>query len=96
MPSTQSYRDLVLLRDFAPPDLVAPPESEQDVAAILDVHRSWIAVIPERLLGGRGVEPTSTTTSAGVVSLDLRRLGRVLHVDAPRAAEVEAGVFGPH
>ena len=98
----KSYRDLVraLRREFAqPPDLVALPESEQDVAAILDwCAGSRIAVVPygggSSVVGG--VEPDVGDGFAGTVSLDLRRLGRVLHVDErSRAAEVEAGVLGP-
>ena len=98
----KSYRDLVraLRRDFPePPDLVALPESEQDVAAILDwCTGSRIAVVPygggSSVVGG--VEPDVGDGFAGAVSLDLRRLGRVLHVDErSRAAEVEAGVLGP-
>ena len=98
----KSYRDLVraLRRDFPePPDLVALPESEQDVAAILDwCTGSRIAVVPygggSSVVGG--VEPDVGDGFAGAVSLDLRRFGRVLHVDErSRAAEVEAGVLGP-
>jgi alkyldihydroxyacetonephosphate synthase len=98
----KSYRDLVraLRRDFPePPDLVALPESEQDVAAILDwCMGSRIAVVPygggSSVVGG--VEPAVGDGFIGAVSLDLRRLGRVLHVDErSRAAEVEAGVLGP-
>jgi alkyldihydroxyacetonephosphate synthase len=98
----KSYRDLVraLRREFPePPDLVALPESEDDVAAILDwCTGSRIAVIPygggSSVVGG--VEPDVGDDFAGAVSLDLRRLGRVLHVDErSRAAEVEAGVLGP-
>ena len=98
----KSYRDLVraLRRDFPePPDLVALPESEQDVAAILDwCTGSRIAVVPygggSSVVGG--VEPDVGDGFVGAVSLDLRRFGRVLHVDErSRAAEVEAGVLGP-
>ena len=98
----KSYRDLVraLRREFPePPDLVALPESERDVAAILDwCTESGIAVVPygggSSVVGG--VEPDVGDGFAGCVSLDLRRLGRVLHVDErSRAAEVEAGVLGP-
>ncbi|HEX4930115.1 MAG TPA: FAD-binding oxidoreductase [Gaiellaceae bacterium] len=98
----KSYRDLVrsLRREFPePPDLVALPESEQDVEAILDwCAGSRIAVVPygggSSVVGG--VEPDVGDGFAGAVSLDLRRLGRVLHVDERSgAAEVEAGVLGP-
>ena len=98
----KSYRDLVraLRRDFPEaPDLVALPRSEQDVAAILEwCTGSRIAVVPygggSSVVGG--VEPDVGDGFAGTVTLDLRRLGRVLQVDErSRAAEVEAGVLGP-
>lgn len=98
----KSYRDLVraLRREFPqPPDLVALPESEQDVGALLDwCGGAGIAVVPygggSSVVGG--VEPDVGERFAGAVSLDLRRLGRVLRVDErSRAAEVEAGVLGP-
>jgi len=98
----KSYRDLVraLRREFpSPPDLVALPESEQDVAALLDwCAGSGIAVVPygggSSVVGG--VEPDVDDRFTGAVSLDLCRLGRVLRVDErSRAAEVEAGVLGP-
>ena len=89
-----------LRREFpAPPDLVARAESEQDVAALLDwCTGAGIAVVPygggSSVVGG--VEPDVGERFTGAVSLDLRRLGRVLRVDErSRAAEVEAGVLGP-
>jgi alkyldihydroxyacetonephosphate synthase len=98
----RAYTDVV--RGFRgevdnPPDLVAFPASEQDVERIL----SWcaeegIAVIPYG--GGTsvvgGVEPRVGDGYAGVVTIDLGRLDRVLEVDrASRAALIQAGATGP-
>ena len=98
----KSYPETVraFARDFAnAPDLVALPESEADVAAVLDWGSgAKVAVIP---FGGGssvvgGVEPAVGGGYAGAVSLDLRRLDRVLEVDATsRAARIESGIRGP-
>lgn len=82
-----------------PPDLVAYPENEADVAAVLDwASGANVAVIP---FGGGssvcgGVECDVGDAYAGVVSLDMARMGRVLEIDAKsRAARIQAGAFGP-
>jgi alkyldihydroxyacetonephosphate synthase len=87
-------------RDFAnAPDLVALPESEADVAAVLDwASGAKVAVIPfgagSSVVGG--VEPAVGEAYSGAVSLDMRRLNRVLEVDATsRAARIESGIRGP-
>src|SRR3954452_21590484 len=87
-------------RDFAnAPDLVALPVSEADVAAVLDwASGAKVAVNPfgcgSSVVGG--VEPAVGDGYAGAVSLDLRRLDRVLEVDkASRAARIQAGILGP-
>ncbi len=87
-------------RDFAnAPDLVALPEHESDVGAVLDwASGAKVAVIPfgcgSSVVGG--VEPAVGGTYAGVVSLDMRRFDRVVEVDATsRAARIEAGIRGP-
>src|SRR5689334_21117183 len=87
-------------RDFAnAPDLVALPESEDDVAAVLDwASGATVAVIPfgagSSVVGG--VEPAVGDGYAGTLSLDLRHLDRVLEVDAlSRAARMQAGIRGP-
>lgn len=98
----KSYPDSVraFAREFRrPPDLVAFPESEAEVIAVLD-HADSVnaAVIP---FGGGssvvgGVECTVPDSFSGVVSLDLKGLGRVLEVDVTsRAARVQAGILGP-
>ena len=98
----KSYRDLVraLRREFpAPPDLVAYPESEEDVSRLLEwCAEEDIAVVPygggSSVVGG--VEPDVGAAYAGAVSLDLSRLGRVVAVDErSRSAEVQAGTLGP-
>ena len=82
-----------------PPDLVAFPSGEQDIVDLLDwAHRHNVAVIP---FGGGssvvgGVEPDLGAGYAGVVSLNLRRLNKVLEIDkASRAARIQAGALGP-
>ena len=95
-----AYRDVV--RGFYgkfenPPDLVAFPKDESEIEAVL----SWseaegAAVIP---FGGGtsvcgGVEPRVGDRPS--VSLDLRRLDRVLEVDPTSlAARIQAGATGP-
>ncbi len=82
-----------------PPDVVAYPENEADVAAVLDwASGANVAVIP---FGGGssvcgGVECDVGDAYAGVVSLDMARMGRVLEIDSKsRAARIQAGAFGP-
>jgi alkyldihydroxyacetonephosphate synthase len=98
----KSFRDLVLAfrREYPnPPDLVAFPRSEQDVADLLE----WCA--SERLAAipfgagssvARGIEPDVGDSYRGAVSIDLSRLDQVLEVDrASRAARIQAGALGP-
>lgn len=98
----KSYADLarMWLRDVPnPPDWVAFPDDEQAVVDILDwAARSHVAVMPYG--GGSsvcgGVEPDVGDSYAGVVSLDMERLSRVLEVDkTSRAARIQAGALGP-
>jgi alkyldihydroxyacetonephosphate synthase len=98
----KAYRDVV--RGFRgefenPPDLVALPRDESEIEAALSwAEAEGAAVIP---FGGGtsvvgGVEPRELGERP-VVSLDLRRLDRVLEVDAESlAARVQAGAVGPH
>jgi len=98
----QGYRDIVrtLRREFrAPPDLVAFPASEAEVADVLDFcARERLAAVP---FGGGssvvgGVETDIAGDYRGVITLDLARLDRVLEVDrASRSARIQAGVLGP-
>ena len=80
-----------------PPDIVAHPSTEQEVEAVLDwCSGSGYAAIPygggSSVVGG--VEPPEE--SAGIVTIDLSRLDRVLEIDeVSRAARIQAGVLGP-
>ncbi|MBI4305903.1 MAG: FAD-binding oxidoreductase [Chloroflexi bacterium] len=84
--------------DFSnPPDFVAYPAAEADIEAVLGwCHSNGVAVVP---FGGGssvvgGVEPP--VEAPGAVALDLRRLNRVIEVDATsRAARIQAGALGP-
>jgi len=96
----KAYRDVV--RGFRgefpnPPDLVARPRDESEIEAVLSwCEAEGAAVIP---FGG------GTSVVGGIegrlgerpfVSLDLRRLDRVLEVDAESpAARIQAGATGP-
>ena len=96
----KAYRDVV--RGFYgkfenPPDLVAFPKDESEIEAVLGwAEAEGAAVIP---FGGGtsvcgGVEPR--LGERPVVSLDLRRLDRVLEVDPTSlAARIQAGATGP-
>jgi alkyldihydroxyacetonephosphate synthase len=82
------------------PDVVAYPRNETEVSAILDWAASLrAALIPfgagSSVVGG--VEPRlDGSTCRSAISLDLRRLNRVVEIDpVSRAARIEAGVFGP-
>ena len=97
----KSYRDVV--RAFRgqidnPPDLVAFPRHEDDVAAVLDwASGADVAVVPygggSSVVGG--VE-CPLGDRQGVVSLDLGRLDSVLELDrTSRAARIQAGILGP-
>jgi alkyldihydroxyacetonephosphate synthase len=96
----KAYRDVV--RGFYgrfenPPDLVAFPRDESEIEAVLSwAEAEGAAVIP---FGGGtsvcgGVE--ARVGERAVVSLDLRRLDRVLEVDPTSlAARIQAGATGP-
>jgi alkyldihydroxyacetonephosphate synthase len=100
----KSYRDVV--RGFRgelphPPDLVARPGDEADVAALLDwCAGSRIAAIPygggSSVVGGVECAGPIEAGYSGAVSIDLTRLDRVLEVDdVSRAARIQAGALGP-
>lgn len=98
----KSFRDVVraLRREYGnPPDVVARPRDEAEVAAVLDwCGGADIVAIPygggSSVVGG--VEPPASTAKRGVVTIDLSRLDRVLEVDrTSRAARIQAGVLGP-
>jgi alkyldihydroxyacetonephosphate synthase len=98
----KAYRDVV--RGFRgkidhPPDLVAHPGDEDELEAVL----AWCADANAAAIpygGGTsvvgGVEPRIGGGYAGAVSIDLRRLDRVLEVDeTSQAARIQAGAVGP-
>jgi alkyldihydroxyacetonephosphate synthase len=92
-------RGLVGQYDNAP-DIVAYPRNETDVIAVVDwASGAQAALIPfgagSSVVGG--IEPKIDGTSCrAAISLDLRRLDRVVEIDrTSRAARIEAGVFGP-
>jgi alkyldihydroxyacetonephosphate synthase len=98
----KAYRDVV--RGFrgefpSPPDLVAYPESPEDVDIVLNFCADEkAAAIP---FGGGtsvvgGVEPRDLDDYQGAVTVDLRRMDRVLEVDPiSMAARIQAGATGP-
>jgi alkyldihydroxyacetonephosphate synthase len=80
------------------PDAVLRPAGHDEILAVLDVAtRHGIAVVP--FGGGTSVVGglrAARAGFAGVVALDLRRLNRLLDVDATsRTATFQAGVRGP-
>ncbi|WP_336157527.1 FAD-binding oxidoreductase [Amycolatopsis sp. VC5-11] len=95
----KAFRDVVRNlegRVEAVPDVVARPESEQDVLDLLDwCSTDGTPVIPygggSSVVGG--IEPRFP---APAVSLDLGRLDQVVEIDrTSRAARIQAGVYGP-
>jgi alkyldihydroxyacetonephosphate synthase len=97
----KAYRDVV--RGFrgqfeSPPDLVALPRDESEIETVLSWSESeGAAVVPYG--GGTSVVGGVEGRELGdrpFVSLDLRRLDRVLEVDATSlAARIQAGATGP-
>ena len=96
----RSFRDRIRAfnLDFPnPPDLVARPRNEQDVAALLEwCSSSGYAAIP---FGGgsstvAGFEPPMDYD--GIVTIDMEEFGQVLEIDdISRAARIQGGVYGP-
>jgi alkyldihydroxyacetonephosphate synthase len=96
----QAYRDLVRAfrgRFDHPPDLVAHPRDEHELEQVLE----WCAGVEAAAIpfgGGTsvvgGVEPR--VPQDAVVTIDLKRMNRVLEVDpVSRAARIQAGATGP-
>jgi len=98
----RSYRDVVRAfrgRYDHPPDVVAHPRDERELEAVLEwAISSGAAAIP---FGGGtsvvgGVEGTVPDRYAGLVTIDLKALDRVLEVDpVSLAARIQAGTLGP-
>ena len=98
----RSYLDVVrgLRGRFPhPPDAVARPADEAELARVLEwCAGERLAVVPYG--GGTsvvgGVDAIPGPGHAGAVSVDLGRMDRVLEVDAvSRAARIQAGASGP-
>jgi alkyldihydroxyacetonephosphate synthase len=98
----RAYRDVVRAfrgRFDHAPDVVARPREEAEVERVLE----WAAAVGAAVIpfgGGTsvvgGVEARVGDRYAGVVTLSLAHLDRVLEVDeVSRAARVEAGALGP-
>ncbi len=97
----KAYRDTIRAlygKLDRPPDIVAYPRDETDIVDLLDwAGDANVAVVPygggSSVVGG--VEYRGGG-HAGVLSLDLSKLDKVIEVDATsRAARVQTGVFGP-
>jgi alkyldihydroxyacetonephosphate synthase len=98
----RSYRDVVRAfrgRFDHPPDVVVRPRDESELHAALDwAVAAGAAVIP---FGGGtgvvgGVEAAGCEDYAGVVTIDLKALDRVLEVDrVSLSARIQAGATGP-
>ncbi|MDA0263346.1 MAG: FAD-binding oxidoreductase [Chloroflexi bacterium] len=96
----RSFRDRIRAfnLDFPnPPDVVARPRNEQEVAAVLDwCSSAGHAAIP---FGGgsstvAGFEPPEGYD--GIVTIDLENLNQVLEIDdISRAARIQGGTYGP-
>jgi alkyldihydroxyacetonephosphate synthase len=96
----KGFRDLFRLRRgqaAAAPDLVVYPESESEVLSLLRVAAEHdVVVIP--FGGGSNISGCleRSDPSRMAVSLDMRRMRRLLGVDAHSCtARIEAGIFGP-
>jgi alkyldihydroxyacetonephosphate synthase len=98
--SVHDLARMILRRDFSnPPDAVAYPRDENDIRAVLDwCGANDLAAIP---FGGGssvvgGVNPPRDERYRGAVTIDLKRLNRVLEIDAmSQAARIQTGVLGP-
>ncbi|HET6417617.1 MAG TPA: FAD-binding oxidoreductase [Polyangiales bacterium] len=98
----RNYRDVMrgFRGDFAAaPDLVASPADEAEINDVLDwASRAKVAVVP---FGGGtsvvgGIEADVDDRYQGVLSLDLRRLDRVVEVErSSLSARIQAGATGP-
>jgi alkyldihydroxyacetonephosphate synthase len=98
--SVHDLARMILRREFSnPPDAVAYPRDEADISAVLDwCGANDLAAIP---FGGGssvvgGVNPPHDERYRGAVTIDLKRLNRVLEIDAiSQAARIQTGVLGP-
>ncbi|MDP3246411.1 MAG: FAD-binding oxidoreductase [Polaromonas sp.] len=83
-----------------PPDVVAYPQSEQDIVDLFDwCGTNSLAAVPYG--GGTsvtgGVNPPDHDRYRGTVSIDMKHFDKVLEIDATsQSARIQAGVLGPH
>lgn len=98
----KAYRDVIRALHGevgTPPDVVLSPRDEREVLDALDwATGAGVAVVPfgggSSVVGGVEFDGAGY---AGVATLDVTGLDRVLEVDAlSRAARIQAGVMGPH
>lgn len=82
-----------------PPDYVAYPRTEADIARLMEFcASSSIALVPygggSSVVGG--VEQPRSGGYAGSISCDMRRFDKILSVSpASRTARIQAGIYGP-
>ncbi|AAZ11713.1 alkyl-dihydroxyacetone phosphate synthase [Trypanosoma equiperdum] len=98
----KNYRDLWRVRRGMidrPPDAVILPNNHDDCVKIMELAQKHnVVVVP---FGGGtnvtgGVEPNPFETRRMVISIDMRRMGRMLHIDTESGTAVfEVGVLGP-
>jgi len=83
-----------------PPDVVAYPNSEDDIVALFRwCEDANLAAVPYG--GGTsvvgGVNPPTHDRYRGVVTIDMQNFDKVLEIDhRSQAARIQAGVLGPH
>jgi len=97
----KGLRDLVRIRrgDWGRlPDLVVYPESEDDVAAIVNAALAHNAVVIP-FGGGTNISGSlevPRTETRPVISVDMSRMGSVVEIDeVSRIARIQAGAYGP-
>ncbi|RNF18069.1 alkyldihydroxyacetonephosphate synthase [Trypanosoma conorhini] len=98
----KNYRDLWRARNGMidrAPDAICLPNNHKDCAKIVELaHKHNVVLVP---FGGGtnvtgGVEPSPFETKRMIVSVDMRRMGRMLSIDKESGLAVfEAGVLGP-
>ncbi|MDD5747941.1 MAG: FAD-binding oxidoreductase [Actinomycetota bacterium] len=98
----KSYRDILRARMGQvpnPPDVVVFPANEKEISEILGVaEEERVSVVP--FCGGSsvvgGVEPLEKEEFSGSLTVDLRRMDRLIFADAQSMrARFEAGIWGP-
>lgn len=98
--SVHDLARMIQRRDFSnPPDVIAYPKTEQDIADLCDwCGAAGVAAIP---FGGGssvvgGVNPPEYPRYKGTLTIDMKHFDRVLEIDkSSQAARVQCGVLGP-